>query len=116
MNRRMVGSAYEDAAIRYLKQNGFFILERNFICKRGEIDIIARKDHILRFIEVKYRGSPAYGYAQEAVDIKKQRTYYHAACMYCKKHPEFRDCSMSFDVLAITGNRMEYLFNCYGAM
>ena len=116
MNSRMTGSAYEDAAIQYLEQHGFQILERNFTCKTGEIDIIAIKEQILRFIEVKYRKNCAYGSAQEAVDVKKQRKYYLTAGVYCMGYPKYRDYPMSFDVLAITGNRIDYLFNCYGVI
>ena len=63
MNRRNIGSLYEEMAVNYLKENEYTIVEQNFRCKAGEIDIIAFKDGILRFIEVKYRKDTIYGYA-----------------------------------------------------
>ena len=50
MNTRVIGSLQEDLAISYLEENGFEILERNFKCKIGEIDVIAKKDDVIRFI------------------------------------------------------------------
>ena len=57
LNKRGRGSFYEDVCVEYLIKNGFDILHRNYRCKLGEIDIIAKKDDIIRFIEVKFRGS-----------------------------------------------------------
>ena len=73
MNKRGRGSFYEEVCVEYLIKNGFDILHRNYRCKLGEIDIIAKKDDIIRFIEVKFRGSGSYGSALEAVDFRKQR-------------------------------------------
>ena len=55
MNTRVIGAFKEDIAISYLEENGFKIIERNFKCKIGEIDVIAKKDEVIRFIEIKYR-------------------------------------------------------------
>lgn len=54
MNKRNIGSLYEEKAVEYLKNNGFTVIVKNFRCPKGEIDIIAIKEDILRFIEVKY--------------------------------------------------------------
>ena len=56
-NNRAVGSIYEEKIAAFLKQNGFVILERNYRCKQGEIDIIAKDGSYFVFIEVKYRAS-----------------------------------------------------------
>ena len=53
LNKRGRGSFYEDVCVEYLIKNGFDILHRNYRCKLGEIDIIAKKDDIIRFIEVQ---------------------------------------------------------------
>ena len=55
MNRRETGSRYEKQAAVYLEQKGYEILEMNFRCRRGEIDLVARDGEYLVFVEVKYR-------------------------------------------------------------
>ena len=55
MNKRQLGTVYEQKAAAYLQQQGYEILECNFRCRIGEIDIIAREGEYLCFVEVKYR-------------------------------------------------------------
>ena len=62
-NKRMEGSRYEKLAARYLEQKGMDILELNYRCRTGEIDIIARDGEYLVFVEVKYRKTKRAGYA-----------------------------------------------------
>ena len=59
MNKRQVGTQYESMAVQYLTEAGYHILERNFRCRTGEIDIIAKDGAYLVFVEVKYRASAA---------------------------------------------------------
>ena len=72
-NKRVTGADNEQRATEYLIDNGYSILERNFRNKTGEIDIIAKKDNYIVFVEVKYRSNNKYGYAVEAVNYKKQQ-------------------------------------------
>ena len=62
-NKRMEGSRYEQLAARYLEQKGMDVLELNYRCRTGEIDIIARDGGYLVFVEVKYRKTKRAGYA-----------------------------------------------------
>ena len=55
VNKRKVGTDYEKQAAEYLKKKGLKILEQNFYCRMGEIDIIAKDREYLVFVEVKYR-------------------------------------------------------------
>ena len=66
INKRQRGSEYEELAAKYLISKGYRILERNYSDRAGEIDIIASKDGMLIFCEVKYRGGTGYGSALEA--------------------------------------------------
>ena len=116
MNKRMIGSAYEDSAAMYLQRNGYQIIERNFRCKMGEIDIICRKNQTLHFVEVKYRADETYGNAAETVSAKKLRKIYQCAQMYLLKHQEYASFDASFDVLAITENQIQLYSNCYGGI
>ena len=70
-NKRMAGSRYEQLAARYLEQKGMDVLELNYRCRTGEIDIIARDGGYLVFVEVKYRKTKRAGYALEAIDSRK---------------------------------------------
>lgn len=86
MNKRGRGSFYEEVCVEYLIKNGFDILHRNYRCKLGEIDIIAKKDDIIRFIEVKFRGSGSYGSALEAVDFRKQQQDYESSVRFLNEY------------------------------
>ncbi|MFA6081773.1 MAG: YraN family protein [Patescibacteria group bacterium] len=80
--QKNLGKIGEDLSFDYLKSHGFFVLEKNFTSKFGEIDIIAKKDLSLYFIEVKTRSNLNYGEPFEAIDkrkiyhIKKAAQYY----------------------------------------
>lgn len=71
--KQEIGKLGEDIAAHYLKQNGYTILDRNFECRQGEIDIIALDKKEVVFIEVKTRTSNKYGTPSEAVNKIKQK-------------------------------------------
>lgn len=71
--RHEIGKLGEDLATKYLEQIGYKILERNFECKQGEIDIIAQDKNEIVFIEVKSRTNQKYGKPAEAVNQTKQK-------------------------------------------
>ncbi len=70
--RLSLGERGEIAACRFLKEQGYDLVEKKYKCKLGEIDVIARRDGRLVFIEVKTRTSTQFGAPQEAVDARKQ--------------------------------------------
>ena len=76
------GQEGEDYAAKYLEQNGYKILDRNFACHRGEIDIIALKDNQIIFVEIKSRTSIKYGLPSEAVTKQKLQHLYKTAEYY----------------------------------
>ena len=84
-NHRAVGTDYEKKAAQYLETLGYQIVELNFRCRQGEIDLIAKEDGYLVFVEVKYRSSRQSGEPQEAVDLRKQRKISRTAAYYCMK-------------------------------
>ena len=73
MNNRRQGNDFEKLAADYLKRNGMDIIQMNFYCKMGEVDIIAKDGSYLVFVEVKYRKSAAKGSAASAVTFNKMR-------------------------------------------
>ena len=80
--RKNTGNIGEDIATRYLERLGYRILERNFRCKLGEIDIIAQDKNEIVFIEVKTRKILSYGDPADSVNEPKQKHIYKAAEYY----------------------------------
>jgi putative endonuclease len=98
--RLIVGRTGEDVAVQYLLQRGYYILERNYRCRFGEIDLVARDGDTLTFIEVKTRRSRTFGPAAAAVTHTKQRHLIKASQMYMVQHGK-RDDLCRFDVVTI---------------
>lgn len=101
-NRRETGDWGEKVAAEYLQKQGYRILTTNFRCKIGEIDIIAKDQEYIVFIEVKYRKDLSHGLPREAVTYYKQRTIIKVAMWYLKQKHLY-DCSCRFDVIEILG-------------
>lgn len=87
-------------------------MERNFRCRTGEIDIIARDGDYLVFTEVKYRRTGESGWASAAVDWHKQQRISRAAQFYLIRHG-YADIPCRFDVVAIDGNRIQWIRNAF---
>lgn len=112
-NKRSVGAAYEALAAEFLKEKGYEIVQQNFRCGLGEIDLIARKDGILCFVEVKYRKSDAYGYPEEAVSPRKQATIRKVAEVYLTYRKLPLDTPCRFDVIGISGKEIRHSINAF---
>lgn len=102
-NRRQTGARYEELAAEYLENQGLFILEKNYRCRQGEIDLIARDAEYLVFVEVKYRRGEEKGISLEAVDGRKQKRICKAARYYLACSVGNMDISCRFDVVGIDG-------------
>lgn len=107
-NKRCTGSRYEEQAAAFLIRQGFQILEHNFFCRKGEIDIVARDGDFLVFVEVKYRQSGQSGDPAEAVTVRKQRRIIQAARYYLFTHGYSEETPCRFDVVAILGEELRY--------
>jgi putative endonuclease len=99
MNNRTAGYYGEQLAENFLKQQGYKVLERNFWCRYGEIDLIAQKGDYLSFIEVKSASSQDFIHPQEKVDSKKQKKIERVA-QYYLQFREFR-LDLRFDVVVV---------------
>jgi putative endonuclease len=108
-----VGTAYEKLAGAYLEQQGYEILEYNYRCRMGEIDIVARQDGYLVFVEVKYRSGDEKGNAAEAVTTAKQRTICRVADYYRYLHHYGEDTWVRYDVVAIQGEALHWIPNAF---
>ncbi|HOJ11074.1 MAG TPA: YraN family protein [Clostridiales bacterium] len=101
INKRELGSFGENIAVDYLTKNNFIILERNYRYGRfGEIDIIARENEYICFIEVKTRSSNLFGTPSEAVNIKKQNSIKTLAQIYLKQM-DMKNKNLRFDIVEI---------------
>ena len=95
------GKEGEKIAAVYLKKNGYEIIEINFRCPIGEIDIVAKEKNDLVFVEVKTRKSIELGYPEQAVGMRKQKKMSQLALWYMQKR-KIADTNARFDVVAIT--------------
>lgn len=98
--RSSLGERGETAACGFLKDHGYEILEKNYKCKLGEIDVVARRKGRLAFVEIKTRTSAQFGMPQEAVDLRKQEKIFKVAQWYLKEKKIFK-APIAFDVVAI---------------
>jgi putative endonuclease len=102
------GASAEAVATGMLVAAGYRIVERNFRCDIGELDIIARDGDVLVFVEVRSRATDDHGHAAEMVDRNKQRRVTRVASYYLLSvDPDYDECR--FDVVAITGTDVELI-------
>ncbi|MBM3205083.1 YraN family protein [Candidatus Uhrbacteria bacterium] len=86
--RKETGNKGEDFAATFFVSKGFRVVEKNWNCRLGEIDLIVERDGEVRFIEVKTRYSMEYGYPEEAITPAKLRHVARAIEMWLRAHPE----------------------------
>lgn len=115
-NNRKTGSNYEKLAAEYLETQGYQILQMNYRCRMGEIDIIAKEADYLVFIEVKYRSDKSCGMPQEAVGPKKQGIISKVADYYRLTHGCTEATPCRFDVVAICGQKVQLIQNAFDYM
>jgi putative endonuclease len=99
--RRWFGTRSERAAARFLRRLGYRILERNYTCPQGELDLIALDGRCLVFVEVRSTGSDDAERPAASVDEAKQRRLTRLALYYLQEH-HLLDCGARFDVLALS--------------
>lgn len=115
-SNKEIGNRYEALTVKYLEKLGYIILEKNFRCRLGEIDIIAEDNDYLVFIEVKYRKNSSSGFSLEAVDIKKQRTIFKVAEFFMLKNRIPENHPSRFDVIGIDKECISHIKNAFGGM
>ena len=108
--RQEIGKLGEKLATKYLEQLGYKIIERNFRCRQGEIDIIAMYSGKLIFVEVKTRRSEKYGNPAEAVNGVKQKHMINAARYYLYKTGQ-ENKFIRFDVVEVKLKDGYYIVN-----
>jgi len=86
MNMRHIGDKGEDIACEYLENLGYKIIQRNYTIRGGEIDIIASREGLIYFIEVKYRTSEKHGHPLELMTESKMEAFERAMLSYCEEN------------------------------
>lgn len=99
---RSIGDIGEAAVCGFLRRNGYETVKRNFTVRGGEIDIIARKNDTLAFVEVKTRSEGSLQEAELAVNEYKRQHIIRTAEMYIGKNPWAEQYNCRFDVAAVT--------------
>jgi putative endonuclease len=107
--RKEAGSAGECAALEYLQKAGLKLVDRNFRCRRGEIDLIMMDGATLVLIEVRYRSSARFGGAAASVSWRKQRRLVNAAQHLLLRRADLRRHPARFDVVAIAPGDIQWI-------
>ncbi|WP_092562752.1 YraN family protein [Anaeromicropila populeti] len=114
-NKRKLGAEQEEAAVKYLEQAGYRIIERNFYTRAGEIDIIGYDEGYLVFIEVKFRSNAAFGFPGEAIDNRKRNSIIKTAEYYIYKNQLSMEQPIRFDAVLILGGSIHLVKNAFQA-
>lgn len=118
LTRRGLGDAAEEACVEFLEARGYRILARNFLCRYGELDIVAEKDAVVCFVEVRMRTLGIWGDPASTVGRAKQRRVVKAALHYLNaaRKPVRM---VRFDVMSVVGRgtdaRVEHLPDAFDA-
>lgn len=99
INLRQLGKVYEEEAEDYLKIKGMTIIEKNYTCPAGEIDLIAQHGYYLVFVEVRYRDFVSGEYSYESIRYFKQKRLRKIAQYYISTHEKWQNMPCRFDVL-----------------
>ncbi|MCS6947766.1 MAG: YraN family protein [Steroidobacteraceae bacterium] len=101
--RQIEGSAAEARAAQLLQAAGYRVLLRNWRCRYGELDLIARRGDVLLIVEVRQRASANFGGAAASIDWRKRSRLRRAALHFLRCHPQLRHLRMRFDAVTLDG-------------
>ena len=112
MTTQQLGNAAEQLALEYLIEQGLSLIEKNFCCKLGEIDIIMQDGNTLVFVEVRLRNNVLYGTGAETVTHSKMRKIIKTAQVYLLKHPLAENLGCRFDVISMN-EKLTWIKNAF---
>ena len=108
--RHILGKNGEKVAYQYLEEQGYTILEKNFSCRQGEIDLIALDNDYIVFFEIKTRTSTKYGLPSDAVTERKIKHILYAATYFLYKH-HLENANTRIDVIEVYYKGKDYKIN-----
>lgn len=94
-----LGAEIEALALAYLQEQGAILIQQNFRCRLGEIDLIMRHQEMVVFVEVRFRKSARFGTALESIDWQKRKRITVTAQLFLKRFPNLRHTPCRFDSL-----------------
>ncbi|MCL2011480.1 MAG: YraN family protein [Cystobacterineae bacterium] len=116
--RRARGREAEETARRFLEARGYVVLEQNFCCRAGELDLVVQKDNLICFVEVRMRSRSKVCFPLQTITLKKQRRIVLAAMKFLQRH-SCAGRALRFDVVSILGQgrsaHIEYLPGAFDA-
>jgi len=112
MDRKSIGRLAEDVASRYLKQHGYRMLERNFFCRLGELDIVAQQKKVIVFVEVRSARYPFFHDPLDSINPKKISHLKTAAQVWLLKRG-IENQMLRFDIIIVMFNQGEIKINHY---
>lgn len=105
--KQQTGRQAEQTACDFLQAQGMALLEKNYFCPQGEIDLIMNDNNTIVFVEVRFRRNTQYGTGAETVDRHKQSKLVATAAHYLQKNPKAAKNPCRFDVISLTANNSD---------
>lgn len=112
-HRQALGRWGEDRVARWYCRRGFQVLDRNWRCGRGELDVIVRKGPVVVVCEVKTRSSVAFGLPSEAVGLDKQRRIRRLAAQWLSEQERSGAVRLRFDVAEVVGREIRVIESAF---
>jgi|AACY02.14.fsa_nt_gi putative endonuclease len=98
---KQIGSDAEKLALSFLQSSGLKLINRNFTCKYGEIDLIMQHQDFLVFVEVRFRTHPRFGTGADSVDHRKQQKILKTAEFFLQRHVNYNQNPCRIDIVSI---------------
>lgn len=111
--KQALGRWGEDRVARWYRRHGFEVLERNWRCRHGELDVIVRRGSVVAVCEVKTRSSNAFGTPAEAVDWRKQRRIRRLAAQWLSEQERRGAVQLRFDVAEVMGREIRVIESAF---
>jgi len=113
LSRRALGAHGEDAVTRWYERRGYRVVDRNWRCREGELDLVASRGGIVVFCEVKTRSSVAFGAPVEAVTWRKQLRLRQLAGRWLAARRGRAPAGVRFDVASVVGGQIEVVEDAF---
>lgn len=112
-NKQALGRWGEDRVVRWYRRHGFQLLDRNWRCSRGELDVIVQRGSVVVVCEVKTRSSLAFGSPAEAVGWEKQRRIRRLTAQWLSEHERSGSVEIRFDVAEVLGRHLRVIESAF---
>lgn len=112
-SKQQLAESGETLAAKLLCENGYCLIDRNYRCRSGEIDIIVERDQLLVFVEVKTRSHPSLQAALDNVSYRKQVNLTKAANDFLNQNQQYRDYNTRFDIVVVIYSAKEDSFTAH---